>query len=174
MEIRLCQEKDIEATGEFYDNLVLWLESHVNYPKWVYKVYPSKEFVEEKTKDGTLYICIDRGQIVGAFVLNDDPEGDYYKGDWTADLVDGEYLVIHSFAIAPEFHGQGIGGKLIDFCINEAKQRGYAAIRLDAVPDNIPAKKLYEKNGFVYLGDVDLGRGIEYIPKFSLYELNLY
>lgn len=72
-----------------------------------------------------------------------------------------------------EFHGQGIGGKLIDFCINEAKQRGYAAIRLDAVPDNIPAKKLYEKNGFVYLGDVDLGRGIEYIPEFSLYELNL-
>ena len=32
---------------------------------------------------------------------------------------------------------------------------------------------LLEKNGFVYVGDVDLGLGIGNIPAFSLYELNL-
>lgn len=35
-----------------------------------------------------------------------------------------------------------------------------------------PARKLYEKNGFTYAGDVDLERGIEDIPVFSLFKLN--
>ena len=173
MEIRLCQEADIDCVGEFYDRVVLWLEAHINYPKWEYKVYPSKDFVIEKTKDKTLYVCFDKEQIVGAFVLNNDPQGDYQKGDWSIQLDDGEYLVIHSLAIAPEVQGQGFGKQVIDYCIYEAKRLGYPAIRLDVVPDNIPAKKLYEKNGFTYFGDYDLGRGIEEIPEFSLYELNI-
>ena len=173
MEIRLCEKTDIEATGAFYDNVVLWLDAHVNYPKWEYKVYPSVEFVEEKTEEKTLYICEEAGKIVGAFVLNADPNGDYQKGNWSRDLEDGDYLVIHSLAIAPEAQGLGLGSKVIDFSVDEAKKRGYSSIRLDVVPDNIPAKKLYEKNGFSYSGDFDLGRGIEDIPEFSLYELNV-
>lgn len=55
-------------------------------------------------------------------------------------------------------------------CIIYAKERGFQAIRLDVVPDNVPAKKLYEKCGFVYVGDVDLEHGIEAIPEFSMYE----
>ena len=43
---------------------------------------------------------------------------------------------------------------------------------MDAVPDNIPALKLYKKSGFVYVGDADLDRGIDYIPTFSLLEMN--
>ena len=45
-------------------------------------------------------------------------------------------------------------------------------LRVDIVPTNHPAKKLYEKNGFTYAGDVDMGRGIEGIPEFSLFEFN--
>jgi hypothetical protein len=44
---------------------------------------------------------------------------------------------------------------------------------VDIVPDNLPARKLYEKEGFTYAGDVDLERGIEEIPLFSLFELDL-
>lgn len=49
-------------------------------------------------------------------------------------------------------------------------QNGYKGIRLNVVPDNIPARRLYEKCGFKYVGDVDLERGIEEIPMFSMYE----
>lgn len=37
----------------------------------------------------------------------------------------------------------------------------------------IPAKRLYEKCGFQYMGDVDLERNIAGIPLFFMYELNL-
>ncbi len=173
MVIRKCRNEDIELAGAFYDSVVEYLEKNVNYPKWVYKEYPSEGFVREMTAANTLYICLEDDGIIGAFVLNDDPQGNYKKGRWNRDLKDGEYLVIHALAIASDKQGKGLGSKIVDFCIKEAREKGYKAVRLDAVPENTPAIKLYKKHGFVYVGDEDLDRGIEEIPVFSLLEYNL-
>ena len=99
MEIRKCLETDIPETGRFYDRAVEWLDSHINYPKWEYGVYPSETSARNQTHDGGQYICLDRGKIVGAFVLNADPEGSYWKGKWENELADGSYLVIHALAV---------------------------------------------------------------------------
>lgn len=173
MQIRKCAEADIASTGAFYDRVVLWLDGHVNYPKWIYGVYPSMETVEASAKAGTQFICLDDNGIIGAFILNDDPDGNYQKGSWQQALPDGEYMVLHTLAIDPEYHRQGIGSEIIRFCVDRTRSNGYKALRVDIVPDNLPARKLYEKNGFTYAGDVDLERGIEGIPVFSLFELNL-
>ena len=61
---------------------------------------------------------------------------------------------------------------MVEFCIEKAKNEGYKAVRLDIVPENIPAKRLYEKAGFKYAGEKDLNRGFEDIPTFQLFELN--
>ena len=89
---RRSLEEDIVRAGQFYDNVVSWLGEHVNYPRWIYGVYPSEASVR--------------------------------------------------------------------------------AIRVDIVPTNDPARRLFEKNGFIYAGDVDLELDIGDIPAFSLYELN--
>ena len=172
MEIRKCTAADIPAVGDFYDRVVLWLDAHTNYPKWIYKDYPSESSARVRTEEGCQYICVEDYQIVGAFVLNTDPQGDYEKGQWEKDLPYGSYMVLHTLAIEPDRHGSGIGSAVIDFCIGIAKADGYKALRVDIVPDNLPARKLYEKNGFSYAGDADLGRGIEEIPVFSLFERN--
>ena len=69
--------------------------------------------------------------------------------------------------------GNGIGKEMVRFCIEYAKEHGYKAVRLDVVPDNIPARRLYESCGFKYVGDVDLERDIPEIPLFSMYEIKL-
>ena len=112
------------------------------------------------------------GRIVGAFVLNEDAQGAYKKGDWKVHLKDGEYLVIHTLAVLPKEYGKGVASCMTNYCIGKARSKGYKALRLDVVPDNVPAKRLYEKNGFSFAGDKDLERGFENIPLFSLYELN--
>ena len=38
MQIRKSEESDIEAVGKFYDEVILWLDAHINYPKWQYKI----------------------------------------------------------------------------------------------------------------------------------------
>ena len=158
--------------GAFYDEVVANLCKNVNYPKWTYKVYPSVDFVRQMTHEGVQYVCLDGDKIVGAFVFNDDPQGEYEKATWGANLLRGEYGVCHALAIETSLQGKGLGRQIVEFCIRLAKELGYKAIRLDVVPTNVPARKLYEKCGFRYVGDADLERGYEDIPLFSLLELN--
>ncbi len=174
MIVKLCETNDISEVGKFYDKVVLYLCETTNYPKWEYKVYPSELSVREKVSENQQYVCMDEDNIVGAFVLNDDPQGKYENADWTVELVQGEYMVCHTLATSPTEQGKGIGKQMVEFCIQYAKDKGYKAIRLDVVPDNIPARRLYEKCGFRYVGDVDLERGIAEIPLFSMYELILF
>lgn len=172
MIIKLCSEQDIAAVGAFYDDVVKHLCEHVNYPKWEYKIYPSEESVRTKTNDSCQFMCTENGDVIGAFVLNDDPDGVYENALWSKQLEQGEYMVCHALATEPTLQGNGIGRQIVEYCIDFAQNHGFKAIRLDVVPDNTPAKKLYEKCGFRYAGDVDLERDIPEIPLFSMYELN--
>ena len=173
MEIKKCTEADIQPVTDFYDKTVKWLDEHINYPKWRYKIYPSLKYVKLMTEEGSQYMCIDQGKVVGAFVLNDNPHGAYEKGNWKKPLAPGTYLVLHTLATDSDMYRQGIGTEVINFCIRKAKKEGYRAIRVDVVPDNDPAIRFYERNGFTWAGDVDLELGIKAIPVFSLLELNL-
>lgn len=172
MKIRKSRIEEVEAVGEFYDRVVADLCANVNYPKWTYKFYPSTDFARQMIIKGEQYVCEDGGKIVGAFVFNDDPQGAYENATWSVSLQRGEYGVCHAVAIDTSLQGKGLGKQVVDFCIRRAKELGYKAIRLDVVPSNFPARKLYEKCGFRYVGDVDLQRGYEEIPVFSMLELN--
>ena len=62
------------------------------------------------------------------------------------------------------------GRPLLAYSIEFAKNSGIKTIRLDVYEKNIPAIKLYEKNGFIYTGTVDLGLGNYGLKWFRLYE----
>lgn len=171
--IEKCDEQDIVRVGQFYDEVILWLNDHVNYPRWIYKVYPNENSVRTMVNAGGQYIYQDGGSILAAFALSTEPQGNYQKGNWSQALEDGSYLVLHALAIDAKKQRRGIGTEIIQFCIAKAKKENYKAVRVDIVPTNYPARKLFEKNRFVYVGDVDLELNVGNIPVFSLYELNL-
>lgn len=170
MQVRKCTEPYLDDTIRFYDRVTAYLDAHVNYPKWIPGAYPGAESTRRAMEAGVQYICLDAGRITGAFILNDDPQGDYSAGEWSRALRQGEYLVLHTLAVEPERYGRGIGRFMTEYCIRAAQERGFQALRLDVVPDNIPARRLYEKMGFRYAGTKDLKRDIEAIPEFALYE----
>lgn len=170
--IRRCAEADIPAAGAFYDRVVWDLTTHINYPKWMYREYPSEASARAMTEAGAQYVCMDRGEVIGAFVLNEDPQGSYEKGHWRQTLEPGTFLVCHALAVAPERKGQGIGRLMVEYCLALAKEQGYRALRLDIVPGNTPAQRLYESCGFREVETLDLDRGYEQIPLFTLYEYN--
>ena len=51
--------------------------------------------------------------------------------------------------VRPKFRGSGIGKQLTEAIIAEARQTGYAIMRLDTVPKLEAATRLYESLGFV-------------------------
>ena len=172
MEIRKCREEDIARTGVFYDNVVKWLDGHVNYPRWICGIYPSEDTVRAMTEAGAQYICTQDGDVVGAFGLDDRPPDCFANGSWQRDLPDGSYMILHALAVDPAFQRRGAASEIVRFCTDRAKSEGYRAMRVDIIPDNVPARTLVEKHGFVYAGNVASGLEFAGIPEFSLYELN--
>lgn len=170
--IEKCDASHLDALDAFYDRVVEHLEVTVNYPKWTRGVYPCRASVSRAIDADTQYVCLDGGQAVGAFILNDDPQGDYSAGDWRKPLRVGEFAVIHTLAVSPDASGRGVGRAMVEFCIERAKALGYKALRLDVVPGNDPAERLYERMGFQFAGRKDLKRGFDELGDFDLYELN--
>ena len=172
MEIRQCREADVARVGEFYDGIVQWLNCHINYPKWIYRVYPSEGFAREMVEAGSLHLCEGDGKILGAFALDADPLGEYLGVGWKRNLPSGLYMALHALAIDPSSQRRGLASEVIRFCVKTATSKGSKALRVDIVPSNRPARRLFEESGFIYAGEADLGRGIDDIPVFCLYELN--
>lgn len=172
MRIIKCTTKHLNSVSAFYDKVTEYLEKQINYPKWTQGNYPGTESTRQAIADDVQYACMDGDKVVGAFILNDNPQGDYNVGDWRVNLSQGEYLVIHTLATDPEIYRKGLGRYMVEYCIHTAKENGYKAVRLDVIPTNAPARRLYENMGFLFAGEKDLSRDIKDISTFALYELN--
>lgn len=74
------------------------------------------------------------------------------RGDEVVGYVDfwivADEAHVITIAVKPECRKDGIGTKLIQFMIDEAKRKGVQLICLDVRPTNGAALKLYEKFGF--------------------------
>ena len=55
---------------------------------------------------------------------------------------------LYSIGIAPEYQGQGLGKKLMEFYISLSKERGYKFLSLEVNTDNLRAINLYKSFGF--------------------------
>ena len=168
--IRKATILDLDALNDFYNQVLDHLVKTINYPRWTPGVYPCEDSIREVILKGEQFVAIKDEKIVGAFVFNDDGAGDYSVGEWSRPLKDGEFGVVHTLATHPAAYGQGIARKMVTFCIDHAKVCGYKGLRLDVVPTNTPAIKLYSSLGFKFAGEKDLKRGFEHIPTFCLYE----
>lgn len=59
-----------------------------------------------------------------------------------------------SLALYERFWGMGIGGRLLDFLLNKAKELGYEQAELEVVAENQRAISLYLKKGFQFYGRI--------------------
>ena len=67
-----------------------------------------------------------------------------------------------SIAVHPEFRRRGIASQLIDCFQQDAQQRGVTEVWLTVVPDNRPARKLYERAGWQTFNFRDDLGGVHY------------
>ena len=62
----------------------------------------------------------------------------------------GTTAELRKMYLTAPLRGQGLGQKLIDLCIKEAKEKQYTTMYLETVPAMKAAQALYLKNGFKY------------------------
>ena len=78
---------------------------------------------------------------------------------WGCEAKPEEVMVIHLLCVRPSKAHQGMGRRMVEFIIEEARKRGCKAVRLDTGAQNIPAKSLYTKIGFKLAGTASMAIG---------------
>lgn len=63
-----------------------------------------------------------------------------------------------SYAVKAACRGRGIGEHLVRDCLKTAKEKGFSILQFNAVVEsNAPARRLYERLGFIPLGTIPGG-----------------
>jgi len=113
--------------------------------------------------DAFLVVAGDRSAIVGMALgmqgLADDGAGPPVPGLCHISLV----------FVLPARWGRGIGGRIVDAIVVEARSRGYGRAQLWTHAGNLRAQRLYESHGFRRSGreeDDDLGERIVRYERF--------
>ena len=92
-------------------------------------------------------------------------------GGWSAgaprsgDVTEATAHIRH-FATRTDLMGQGVGGAILERCIDEVSQAGMSRLRCFS---SLPAERFYARHGFVKLGEVSvmLGEGV-YFPAVQM------
>ena len=63
-----------------------------------------------------------------------------------------------SYAVAPQSRGQHVGELLVTDCMEKARALGFRILQFNAVVEcNTPARRLYERLGFIQAGTIPCG-----------------
>ena len=154
MEIRKTTHGDLDSVMKIYaEGREIMLEGK-NYHQWP-EGYPFREIIEEDISAGFSYVCVDAGEILAVFHLSPGPDKTYeiIDGAW---LDDKPYGVVHRIARAKTVRAKGAGAFCLNWCYDKLKN-----IRIDTHADNIPMKKLLEKQGYTYCGIIRIETGAE-------------
>lgn len=146
--IRQAVASDLDGIEETYQEHFIHEREHGAYTVFQEGVYPTRKDAEKALRDGTLYVYVENGVVLGSIILNDRQPEEYKKIDWQSGAADEKVKVIHLLMVRPCAAGKGVGSALVNYAVEIARQRLCTAVRLDTGAQNIPAASLYKKLGF--------------------------
>ena len=127
---------------DFYNLNTEWLEKYFYVEPYDEKVLsnPKKYIIDT---GGYIFFIKNETRIIGTIAL----------------IRQQTYFELSKMAILPEYRGQKIGLKLIEYCITFAKQKKWKSITLYSHKKLVPAINLYKKIGFI---EVALEKDVHY------------
>jgi ribosomal protein S18 acetylase RimI-like enzyme len=86
--------------------------------------------------------------------------GDFLIGEWDGVFIamgairrtTPERAEVKRMRVHPDYQGRGLGQLILSELETRARTRGYKTLHLDTGVVQVPAQKLYEKNGFLRVG----------------------
>ena len=173
MQVTAAAKADIDAVAALYDAVLDDLAAHTDYTGWRKGLYPARTHAVAAQADGNLYVLRPGNQPAeaapGSAILNSVTLDGYERIPWAVPQ-DELALVIHTLVIHPAYTGQGLAARLLDFAEKEAARRQLSALRLDVACRNTPARRLYEKHGYVLRGEMEPHWPITTVRHFAFYE----
>ena len=148
MDFRQAVMQDLLQLKDMYKRIIKNMNEQ-NIQIWD-DIYPC-EFFEGDIKNNQLYILLNNGEIVSAFVLSDTNSGETAV-EWNDNHAKAVYIDILGVNI--KYLKKGLGNLMLDKAKEIAKTLNAEYLRLFVVDINIPAIQLYTKKEFIKVNGV--------------------
>ena len=169
MMIRKALPYEAQAVLDLYHSVIDGMANSPYKPKWQKGIYPTMDDISPAINNKELYIALSEDNAVsGAVIIRHKTEAGYESVSWALDTQN--YSVVHLLAVSPTQQRSGIARALLETARDKARENGSEAIRLDTLPYNIPAQRLYESFGFQYRGEVELYYTVTGNTAYKMYE----
>jgi GNAT superfamily N-acetyltransferase len=148
-EVRRADLSDVVLVSSILTEAAVWLEARGE-PLWALSDLTPEKLTPEVTA-GLYFIAFVDSADVGVLRLTfDDP---LFWGDVPA--VEAAY--VHKLAVRRAYAGGTLSFAMLRWAAGEAKQRGCEYLRLDCRTDRIKLREVYERFGFRYHSDREVG-----------------
>ena len=170
LKVRQAVWEDIPAVVELYDGVIDLFQAQTGNVGWRRGVYPTETDFQKAIETGTLYLGELEGRLAAGMILTQGTDKTYGEPPWRVDAADEETAVIHTLGVSPALSGRGLALQMIEGAVALAREKGWRALRLDVLEDNVPAQRLYQRAGFVYIETKQIWYKSTGLASFLLYE----
>ena len=155
MNIRKLKKEEFEKLKTLFpDNNEMWTK----YKKMRLKQLEKKEIIVFVIEDDSKII----GEITAAYVSH----------KLKTETIANRRVYLEAFRVDKKYQGQGLGQKLINYCIEYLIKEGYTQFTIGVEDNNEIAKHIYFKLGFDEA--IDKGYGDDFDPsEYTLYLKNI-
>ena len=151
MDIKKGSIQDLENVMEIIKSCIEDMEARgIN--QWIAGFYPAEDNIKSDIDSGSLYVLKDKSDYLGTITINENQPPEYQELEWL--IKKRSILVIHRFAVDPQYQHSGNGSRLMNFAESFAQKKNYDAIRLDAYSGNPAVLSFYEDRGYKKRGEV--------------------
>jgi ribosomal protein S18 acetylase RimI-like enzyme len=126
-------------------------------PQWQGGYGPDRAAVERDVARGEGFVLLCEGKVCAYAALARGVEPCYATlmgGAW--DARHDRYATIHRVAVDTALGGQGLGRRLMDELVAQARAWGFRDLRIDTHPMNAIMQKLIARAGFSYVGMIEM------------------
>lgn len=146
--MELAELNDIDEILDLYRVVIEAVNKSSVKLGWNIKVYPNYEFVKTAIENNEMVILKENSKIVSAAVVNHNVNKEYDEIDWKIKEPKDKISTIHALATLPSNRNKTASYQMLKDIDEYCKAQGDKAIHLDVIDTNIPAYKLYTRNGY--------------------------
>lgn len=151
MEFRKIKVEEFEKLKELFpDSEEMWFK------------YKNKRLKQFEKREIDIFVIEDNKDIIGELTVN------YKSHQLETETIPNIRVYLEAFRVDKKYRGQGLGQKLINYCIDYLTNIGYIEFTIGVEEDNEVAEHIYFKLGFT--NAIDKGHGDEFDPsEYTLY-----
>ncbi len=128
----------------------------------LWEKYKNMQIEKIEKKEIDIFVIENDENIIGEITAN------YKSNKLENEAKAGIRAYLEAFRLSKEYRGQGLGQKLINYCMKYLENIGYTEFTIGVEDDNEIAKHIYSKLGFTKI--VGRGHGDEFDnSKYTLY-----